>query len=321
MLAGLLAACGNSSSTPSAPPIGKLVVAVLAAADKVTAPWRCAAADTPLLADEDIKTGHHTWKTTRNVLRRVGDHESIVIGVIADAGGAAPRTIAALGRMRAALDAAKPDLLLVLGGMGATADELQATLGTLADRASWPVIALPGDLEAMAAHTAALATLRKRGDAVLDGRNVRWIEVEGAVIATLPGAGAVERLASESDGCVWTADDVARVTSELTVRPGIRIVATTEAPRHTLDGEAVGELALVPSKAFPVDVALHGPVEPTPSPARTGARDGAGVQLSPGTVDATSRLPHSDRPSAGVLTVRGGAWSWRPIVDTKRDDR
>ena len=50
----------------------------------------------------------------------------------------------------------------------------------------------------------------------------------------------------------------------------------------------------------------------------SGNRDGAAVSLSPGSSDATPRLPGPRRtPTAGVLTVHGGAWSWRPIEDVK----
>lgn len=315
-----LVACGGGSTPekPTAPPIGKLVGALLAASDGATAPWRCAATDVPALPDEELKTGERTWRTTAQLLGRTddtGNDKEIVIGVVADAGGAAPRTVAALGRLRAALDTAKPDLVLTLGGMGTNFDELQATLGTLSDRATWPLVALPGDLEPMSAHAGAIAALRKRGDVVLDGRNVRWIDLGGAAIGTIPGAGAIERLAAGADGCAWTAEDIAKVTRELTQKAGVRIVASAEAPRAMIDGEAGGELALVPSKALPVEIALHGPLEPAPTPARTGARDGAAIGLSPGTADATARLPRTHHPAAGVLVVRGAAWSWRPLVD------
>jgi hypothetical protein len=316
-LAGTIAACGggNTDSTPSAPPLGKLIAALLGAADQASAPWRCAAIDAPAFGAEEIKTGDRAWRLASQTLERVAPDNESVIGVVADAAGAAPRTIAALGRIRAALEAAKVDIVLTLGGMGTTAEEIEATLGTLADHASWPVIALPGDLEPMTAHIHAIATLRARGDAVLDGRSLRWIDLGAATIGTLPGGGAIERLAAGADGCAWQPADIIKVTTELTAKRGIRIVASTEAPRQPIDGEAGGELALIPSKALPTDIALHGPLTPVPSPARTGTRDGAGIGLSPGTVDATPRLPAPHRPAAGVLVVRGASWTWRPVVD------
>ncbi len=316
-LAGVLCACGSGgdSAKPSAPPIGKLVAALLTAADTTSAPWRCAAIDAPGFGAEELKTGERAWRVASQRLERVDTDNEVVIGVVADAGGAAPRTVAALGRIRAALDTAKADIVLTLGGMGTTTDELQATIGTLSDHASWPVVALPGDLEPMTAHVSAIAALRTRGDVVLDGRSVRWIDLGIATIGTVPGAGAIERLTAGAEGCAWQAEDVIKVTTELSARAGIRIVASAEAPRQMIDGEAGGELALVPTKALPTEISLHGPLSPSPTAPRTGTRDGAGIGLSPGTADATPRMPSAHRPSAGVLVIRGTSWSWRTVID------
>lgn len=308
-------ACSDKPDEPRAPRIGKVLASVLVAADTTLAPWRCAAADAPALADAELKAGAHTWKTSGNTLSLVDGRGELVIGVVADAAGSDSRTIAALGRLRATFDAAGTDLVLSLGGMGSTTEELEATLGTLGDRASWPIVALAGGLERELAHQSAIAKLRTRGDVILDARQVRYVTTPSLTIGTLPGAGAVERLAAGTEGCAWTATDVSAVYTVLTSKPGIRIVASAEAPRVTVDGEAAGELALVPPKAQPIELALHAPVRPEPSPARSGGRDGRATLLSPGTSDATTRLPRTGRPAAGILTVRGTAWAWRPIVD------
>jgi len=313
-LLALCAACGSKSHEPRTPPLASVLAAMLDGADRASTPWRCAAVDTPALLPEELKAGDHAWNVASATLTR-SDEGGSEIGVIADAAGSDPRTIAALGRLRAAFDDAKVDLVISLGGMGTTAAELEATLGTFADRAPWPLVALAGDLESESAQVAALKTLRTRGDIVLDARQVRTIKLPGATIFTVPGAGAAERLASPTEGCAWTAADVAATYAASTAQPGVRIVATAEAPRTTVDGEASGELALAPSKAQPVELVLHGPVEPAPTAARSGGRDGAGILLSPGTADATPRLPAAHRPSAGVLTLRQGAWAWRPIVE------
>ncbi|NVB78221.1 MAG: hypothetical protein HOV81_07495, partial [Kofleriaceae bacterium] len=190
---------------------------------------------------------------------------------------------------------------------------LEATLGTLADRATWPDVALPGDLEAMPDQVTAIAALRKRGAVVLDGRLVRFIEMPGTTVGTLPGAGSPARLVAGAEGCAWRADDISRLYTDLTARPGVRVVASAEAPRASVDGEATGELALTPPQ--PVEVALHGPAVPAPSTATSGNRDGKKVSLSPGTSDATPRLPEAHAPSAGVLVVHGTSWSWKPLVE------
>src|SRR5690606_17029362 len=119
------------------------------------------------------------------------------------------------------------------------------------------------------------------------------------------------------EGCAWRTEDVASLYSALTARPHLRILATAEAPRQQAAGEPAGVLALSPGRAQPIDLVLHGPVHPEPTPAKTGRRNGAGVLLSPGTADAIPRLPRAHRPAAGVLVVRGASWSWRPLRDAK----
>ncbi|HEY5926660.1 MAG TPA: hypothetical protein VIV11_33470 [Kofleriaceae bacterium] len=307
----MVVGCGDSPPAPTAPRVGHVLAAVLGAADQTRAPWRCAALDAPAVADLAFTTGTQRWQLGGRMLRRTDPDDVLAIGVVADAANANPRTIAALARLRAELEKSAPDLVLALGGMGATQAELEATLGTLGERAPWPVVALPGDLEPMTAHVAAIAALRRRGIVVVDGRLVRWIELPGATIATLPGAGARERLVAADDGCQWRAEDVAKLYTELTAKPGMRVVASGEAPRTTVAGEPAGELALVPAQ--PLEVALHGPVSPAPTPSKTGSRDGARIALSPGTADAVRRLPDAHTPSAGVLVLRSGTWTWRPV--------
>ncbi len=307
------AACGGSSPPP--PPGAQLAQAIAAALDAAQgqrAPWRCAAPDGPALADETIAVGKREWKLAGGTMRLAGEG-AITIGVIADAGGAAPRTLEALGALRGRLAGA--DVVLALGGMGASQAELEATLGALAEGAPWPVVALPGDLEPAGAQAAAIARLRARGAAVVDGRLARRIELPGATIATIPGAGSAARLVAGVEGCGYRTSDVAAAMRELTARDGLRILASAEAPRVWVDGEPAGELALTAGAAHPIDVALHGPTAEAATPERAGRRDGSGIALTPGSSDATVRLPGPRRAaSAGLLIVDGAAWRWRPVA-------
>lgn len=303
----LLAACGGSSPPPASTRIGPALIAAIEAAPRT--PWRCAAPDGPKLVEETLGA----WKLGDHAMTRQ-EGGSIQIGVIADAGGAAPQTLAALGRLRTKLDGV--DLVLALGGMGGSRKELEAVLGTLADRATWPLVVLPGDLEPVTDLVEAIAALRTKGQLVVDGRLAQRIELPGVAIATVAGAADASRLVAGSDGCAYREGDLAPAFADLTAAKGIRILASTEAPRIRVDGEPAGELALVPGATQEIDIALHGPVAVSPSPARAGGRDGEAVPLSPGTSDATIRLPGPRRAtSAGILTVTGAAWKWRPIAD------
>jgi hypothetical protein len=273
----LAAGCGGAKPPAAAERIGPALEAAFAAADHVRAPWRCAAADLP---------------ATDFALPRGGDE--LVVGVVADAGGAAPKTLAALGRLRDKIVAAHADAIVALGGMGSNEHD----------------IALPGDLESMTAEVAAIAALRAHGATVVDGRLTRRLGASGATLETVPGASAP---IDAEDGCAWTPADVTRIYDELAAGSGIRVALVAGAPREEHAGEVSGELALVPDAA--IDVVVHGPAWPEPSPARSGGRDGRRVALSPGTSDASPRLPEMHAPAAGVLAIRGSAWTWTPLVD------
>src|SRR4051812_30771010 len=83
------------------------------------------------------------------------------------------------------------------------------------------------------------------------------------------------------------------------------------APRITVDGEPAGERGLSPGAAQEIDISLHGPVRESATTARSGGRDGDAVALTPGTSDASTRLPGPrSAPTAALLTVNGKAWRW-----------
>ncbi len=313
LVLAVVACKGSDVLAPVGARVGPSLSAALAAVETVRTPWRCASADLPAVATETLTIHEHSWKLADHAM--VLDAKGpVTIGVVADAGGAAPATVAVLGRIRTQL--ATADLVITLGGMGATQPELEATLGALADRAPWPIVALAGDLEPASAQLAAIAALRARGHVVVDGRLVRRIEVPGASIATIPGAGTIARLVARGDGCGYSPQDVTEIFAELTARPGLRIIASAEAPRVTVDGDPAGDLALTPSAQQQIDLALYAPAGNPESPARTGGRDGAAIALTPGTCDATTRLPGPRHaPSAGLLTITGNTWRWKPVVD------
>jgi hypothetical protein len=304
----VLAACG-SSAPPASSRVGPALIAAIEASDHVRAPWRCAAPAGPALAEENLAG----WTLSAHAMKRDADG-TLTIGVIADAGGAAPATLAALGRLRAKLD--DVDLVIALGGMGTTRAELEATLGALADRAKFALVALPGDLENAGELSAAIAALRAKGMNVVDGRLAQRIEIGSTLIALVAGASGASRLVANAEGCAYRADDVAAAFVDLTANKGLRILASAEAPRVVTHNEAGGELGLSPGAAQEIDIALHGPLDVAATPGRSGGRDGAAVPLSPGTSDASTRLPGPRRSTnAGKLTITGTAWKWSVIAD------
>jgi hypothetical protein len=304
-------ACGSKGPpTPVGTRVGPALSAALAEFDHARAPFPCAGS--PATTAETWKLGH-PWKLAGNTLSTDGP---ITIGVIADAGGAAPATLAALGRMHDRLEQA--DLIIALGGIGATSDELEAVLGLLANEGKTPVVALAGDLEPAPALARAITALRARNRIVLDARAVRWIEIgDLASIATLPGAGSPARLAAGADGCGYTAADLATILDTLTKRPGLRILAASEAPRITVDHEPAGTLSVTPGAGQQIDLILHAPVSPDITDSNNGGREGLAVPLTPGTADATTRLPDgAHKTTIGLLTItKNGLWKWERLAD------
>src|SRR5687768_4396828 len=102
----LVAACGGGANpVPAGAQLGPALSTAMKAADQARAPWRCSANDGPTMKPETFAIDKRWWKLDGHVMSRDGDGE-VVIGAIADAGGASSTTIAALGRMRAKLDTA-----------------------------------------------------------------------------------------------------------------------------------------------------------------------------------------------------------------------
>ncbi|MCW5808243.1 MAG: hypothetical protein KIT31_38195 [Deltaproteobacteria bacterium] len=199
----VLVACGGSSapSGSAGARVGPALAAAIEAAAQAKAPWRCAAADGPEAKAETLQVGNRAWTIGAHAMALDGSGD-IAIGVIADAGGNA----SALRKLRDGIGAV--DLVIALGGMGATQAEVEATLAALAPEKA-AVLAVPGDLEPAPAHGAAVAALRAKKLPVVDARLVHRVTVPGADVAVLPGAGAELRLAAGADGCGYQEHDVA----------------------------------------------------------------------------------------------------------------
>ncbi len=288
--------CGGGSSSTASGPMGKRVGPALAgalgAADHLVAPQRCAAPDLPAAPDGELVVGKATWKLANHTLRGTATR----IGVIADAGGAAPATLAALGRLRARL--AKVELVIALGGMADTEPALGAILEAFAAHAPWPVIVIPGDLERVDDLARAIAAARAKGIPAIDGRAIQRVELAGATIALVGGGAVAERVVAGSDGCTFA--DPAAMFAELAAVPTLRITASWEPLAPPTDA---------------IDVAVFGATDGPATPGRDGKRDGRAAALSPGSADATSRGEHR-APTAGILELADGGWTWRVVADT-----
>lgn len=262
---------------------------------------------------------------------------SLTIGVVADARGA----VESLPGIRRAFHRAGVGLVISLGGMGVERDPIGRALAALAaddlGDAGWLVLAMPGDWESVSEHRAAVASLADRG--VLDGSELRLLDLGPIQLATLPGAPHTSRLMSGLDGCVFTVEDATAITALLAGRPGVRLLLVHAPPRQGSAGLAhapptdtghtgipMGERSLADVlRTTPVDAVIHGLHAP---------RNGAGgehsfgasgpVLLGAGSLDplhgaaqaVLSELPDSAPrgPTALVATITTERITWHPVT-------
>jgi hypothetical protein len=268
------------------------------------------------------------------------DHDtgsSLVLGVVADAHGA----VDALPAIHRAFVEGGVELVISLGGMATEPDTLARVLAAVAagdapSPAAWLTLAVPGDWEPIPAHRAAVAALADRG--VIDGSDVRVLEIDGVRLATLPGAPHPGRLMAGDDGCVFTTEDAAAITGLLAQGSGVRLLLAHAPPRQDPSGltlpepsptdlgrtaVSMGERALAEIlRTTPVHAVIHGLVAPwTAQP--DGIRAlvlGAPVILPAGILDplyavaeaalATSQDPYRG-PTALIADVSADRITWR----------
>ncbi|MCB9560575.1 MAG: hypothetical protein H6708_09225 [Kofleriaceae bacterium] len=249
---------------------------------------------------------------------------------LADARGGDDAGATARG-VRAALDAAPPAVVVTLGGLGTDRDTIEATLGPLATGAPWVVVAIPGDREAIPEHRAAIGRLAAAGAPVVDGSQVRVIELPGVRVGTLPGVPWRTRLAAGVDGCVHDVDDLAALLDALTGPPGgdvgddrpTTILATQTPPRQqgafdlAPGGVHVGEIALAAALVDRgLDVVAQGAVDDLPRAAGAARRGAAPLFVPVGALDATPRyLADGTRVVPTGVTVTAGPRdvAWEPL--------
>jgi hypothetical protein len=263
----------------------------------IRAPHRCARLHAeelgPDVAAVDLDApGMRTARRRGPILQVEPDEgSSLTIGIVADAHGA----VDALSGIRRAFRRAGVRVVVSLGGMGTERDTIAHALAALApnssdapgaagdDGAGWILLAMPGDWEAVLEHRAAVAELTARGvRGVIDGSEVRLLDVDGIQLATLPGAPHPGRLMAGDEGCVFTSEDATAIAALLAQRPGVRLLLVHAPPRQGQAGLAlihasptdaghtaisVGERALADVlRATPVHAVIHGLVATRDTP-------------------------------------------------------
>ena len=109
------------------------------------------------------------------------------VGVIADAGGASPATLAALGRLRGKLDAGPRRCRDLARRHGRDAGRARGVARRARDRRELAVVAIPGDLEPARRTTPRSPRCARRAPRSSTAARAHWIELTGATIAHAPG--------------------------------------------------------------------------------------------------------------------------------------
>lgn len=309
------------------PELGDVLAAgashAFAAAGGLREPYHCA--DSPAPTPQKVKLGARTFTVEGETLTITPADRMLVIGVVADARGATAETAANLARVREAFDKEKVELVVSLGGMGTSEEELAAVYRALGA----PLWAIPGDRESIPAHRAALASLAREGTAVFDGSRVKAIAAGGVLIAALPGADSAGQLTAGADGCLVRPDDVTAIAARLAAHDGVRVWAGHAAPRQrgpgsadvALGGVHVGNLALAAAlPAARAHLVLHGEVDQAALGAAAGQgraiENGPPVVLATGPVEAMPVAAARGAPIGGaalVVRLAGRGISWKRI--------
>jgi len=315
----------------------KAVIAAMIAAKQARAPWRCARLRPSPSGADAFDAGGRRWTVTGDRLRAEPAGDALRLGIVGDARGGDDPTLVALTYLRVPFEQARVDLVVTVGGMGASEAELLRVLRPLAG-GPWPVVAIPGDREALPAHRAAIARLRSAGAPIVDGAAIRFIEAGGAVIATLPGLAHAQRLGAGPDGCQHSDADAEELLAALAGRAGQgsrRILVSPRAPRTGGDSDLApggihaGDVGLAQVlAAHPVDVVVHAPLFPRAAGATsrllcaTSSCDTAGrasrgpIAIATGSIAAAARFDEAEArvaPGALVITINGRGVAWQAI--------
>jgi hypothetical protein len=295
--------------------VGRAAMRGLAEAPRARRPFRCAAR-TPTAPGKVVTRGR-TWRGDGGRLVGGGRGGRLVLGVVADARGATTETLANLERVTAEFRRAGVDVVVALGGLGTTREEIATVLEALAgERREWLVLALPGDREPVWAFEEALAALAERGVPVVDGARLGVLVADGVAVAALPGLDLDDDLRAHgltagADGCGRTDEDADAVARRLAAERGPRVLASYAPPRQTgagatdlaLGGVHVGDPVVTRvARAARVALVVHGQIDEA---AGREAPLEAGLAVAAGPLEAAPAPLHG--PGGARAIAHGGA--------------
>lgn len=121
------------------------------------------------------------------LVRALGHGAKLTVGAIADTNGAAPATLANLGRLGEVFAGAHVDAVVALGDLGRSEDEIAAVLTAIGRAAKVPVLALAGEREPENVFHDAVKRVHDGGVDVVDLVDTRLVDTGKIDIVSAPG--------------------------------------------------------------------------------------------------------------------------------------
>jgi len=241
-----------------------------------------------------------------------GGDSTLVLGVIADTRGARAATLKRLEAIRKQFDEAGVELVVSLGGLATNAVDIKAVLASIAQPATRPVLALPGDREAVDQHRQAVAALAKSGANVFDGSLTRFVTSNGVSLGTFPGVAKPSQLIAGPKGCVHTRADADEFAAQLAKKSGVRVWLGYAPPRQidkdasdvTTEGVHIGERSLTQAvRKSRARVVLHGLVDEAATGSKGASTADKPVILAAGAADSLPSLTRTNKRRTGTALV------------------
>lgn len=316
--------CGDGPAPTNGKPQGRTLAQALikhtALTEPLVAPYRCARISQEPPATPPALPGL-TGAMVGSVLELApfpGEDESTTLAYVADARGAEVETRTAIAILRNGFAEAGVQIVVSLGGLAETSDELEELFSGLVGGSETLLLALPGDRESIPAHRQAVRKMTEAGARVIDGSRYQLVRIGPVLLANMPGIAMRSNLMAGTDGCQHLDIDASNLLPEGISKDDVVVLhsyapirrAGPGAQARGLGAIRVGELALVPLlKDSAVAVAVHAMV----AAGDTAPTGKAQIADEPLLLAAGSLDPLERASEALVLTISGRKLRWRRL--------
>lgn len=206
--------CNTSDKAP-APLAEPFPVGLEDAKSSAQSPFHCA--PSLPIASFELKHPNATLVSTPGKVAQVTlGRSAMKIAFVADARGDA----SAARAVRRHLNKESVALVISLGGMAQTRDDIHSILSIISKDAPWITLAAPGDQESVENHRDALGALTTSGHPIVDLLTLRRFDIDASIrVGVLPGVPSARQHVLGPQGCIYDKSDVLSLVSELESSP------------------------------------------------------------------------------------------------------